>query len=101
MEAQRGAEATCGVCYYGSEEDFRARARFVDLPGFVAHFRSRVLQDALTEATGAYWLRRAEAFDAVGTPTCDLIARNCRVHATLVPFPADQALAEVILRETQ
>jgi hypothetical protein len=28
----------------------------------IDHFRARVLQDALTEATAAYWLRRAQAF---------------------------------------
>lgn len=71
------------------------------LAGFVAHFRSRVLQDALTEATADYWLRRAAAFEKVGTPTCDAIAANCRFHASLVPFPDDQALAEVILQETR
>jgi len=30
---------------------------------YVEHFRARVLQDALNEATAAYWLRRAEAFE--------------------------------------
>jgi hypothetical protein len=29
----------------------------------VAHFRGRVVQDALSEATSAYWERRAEAFE--------------------------------------
>lgn len=32
------------------------------LTAYVAHFRARVLQDALLEATEAYWLRRAAAF---------------------------------------
>lgn len=49
----------------------------------IEHFRWRVLQDAMTEATTAYWLQRAEAFAAVGTPACDLIAANCRHHAWL------------------
>lgn len=31
----------------------------------VAHFRARVLQDALTEGTAAYWERRAAQWDAV------------------------------------
>jgi len=31
------------------------------------HFRARVLQDALNEATAAYWLRRAEAFENART----------------------------------
>lgn len=30
----------------------------------VQHFRARLLQDALSEATSAYWLRRARAFEA-------------------------------------
>lgn len=35
-----------------------------DLDVHVEHFRARVLQDALNEATASYWLRRAEAFEA-------------------------------------
>ena len=34
----------------------------------VDHFRRRVLQDALNEATAAFWLRRAADFERVGTP---------------------------------
>ena len=49
----------------------------------VAHFRARVLQDALNEATAAYWVRRAEDFEKVGTPECDEIARACRHRAEL------------------
>ncbi len=30
----------------------------------VEHFRARVMQDALTEATSGYWQRRADDFDA-------------------------------------
>jgi hypothetical protein len=48
------------------------------------HFRWRVLQDALAEATAEYWTRRATAFAAVGTPACDRLARNCRFHAQLL-----------------
>lgn len=36
----------------------------VNLDEHTAHFRARVLQDALTEATRSYWLRRAETFEA-------------------------------------
>lgn len=50
----------------------------------LAHFQWRVLQDALAEATAAYWLRRAAAFTAVGNARCDEIAQACRNHATLV-----------------
>jgi hypothetical protein len=38
--------------------------RLSDLPDYVEHFRYRVLQDALSEATAAYWRRRAETFEA-------------------------------------
>lgn len=51
------------------------------LDELVEHFRSRVLQDALNEATSAYWRRRAEDFAAVGTPRCDEIAEACRNRA--------------------
>jgi hypothetical protein len=34
-----------------------------DLDGYLAHFRARVLQDALNEATGTYWTRRAHALE--------------------------------------
>lgn len=49
----------------------------------VEHFRARVLQDAFNEALGAYWLRRAESFERVGTARCDEIARACRNAAAL------------------
>ncbi len=29
----------------------------------IDHFQRRVLQDALTDATGTYWARRAETFE--------------------------------------
>lgn len=54
-----------------------------DLVPYELWFMRRVLQDAWTEATEAYWLRRAAAFDAVGTPACDEIARACRNRASL------------------
>jgi len=34
---------------------------------YLDHFRARVLQDALNEATAAYWLRRAETFEDART----------------------------------
>lgn len=51
---------------------------------YLANFGRRILQDALAEATAAYWLRRADTFAAVGTPTADLTARTCRAHAWLL-----------------
>lgn len=35
----------------------------VSLGQYLDHFQRRVLQDALAEATAAYWLRRAEDFE--------------------------------------
>lgn len=49
------------------------------------HFRARVLQDALSQATADYWLNRAETLAAVGTPRCDAMAQACRNRA-LVAF---------------
>jgi hypothetical protein len=49
----------------------------------IAHFRMRVLQDALNEACSAYWLRRADDFNVVGTPECDQVALACRRKAGL------------------
>lgn len=56
---------------------------------YLEHFQRRVLQDALTEATSAYWLRRAHTFDRVGTPACDEIAQACRNAARLALFGGD------------
>lgn len=47
------------------------------------HFASRVLQDAVAEASRQYWLRRAADFDAVGNPACDEVAKACRAKASL------------------
>lgn len=33
------------------------------LAGHVEHFQRRVLQDAMTDATAAYWRRRADTFE--------------------------------------
>ena len=43
--------------------------------------RERVLQDALNEATAAYWRKRAEDFRRVGTPECREVARACENRA--------------------
>jgi len=57
--------------------------KVTDLAEYTAHFRYRVLQDALTEATAAYWTKRAEQFDAVGNARCDEIAQACRNRAAV------------------
>lgn len=48
------------------------------------HFARRLIQDALQEATAAYWERRADTFATVGTPDADQTALACRRHAWLL-----------------
>lgn len=55
----------------------------------IDHFRERVLQDALVEATATYWRRRAEEFRAVGNPTCDAIAEACENRARVSVLGGD------------
>ena len=63
----------------------------------IAHFRQRVLQDALTEATAQYWERRAAQFQTVGTAECDLIATNCRNHAQLLRDQAPEPISQDVI----
>lgn len=91
-----------------------------DLADHVDHFRYRVLQDALNEATRSYWLRRAETFEQAkprlgefhGQATkaelsarwrsLDEMAKACRNRAALAliqdEYPDDVRAA---LRETE
>ncbi|HEY3530388.1 MAG TPA: hypothetical protein VGK78_14675 [Nocardioides sp.] len=62
----------------------------------IAHFRLRVLQEALDNASRSYWLRRAAEFDGVGTPTADATAQACRNRATLAPLDDWPELLEVL-----
>jgi len=72
------------------------------------HFTYRVIRDAMNEATGAYWRRRAAAFRPCGPPPSaggspgaererarfarrSMIADNCENHATL----CDESLTEI------
>lgn len=64
--------------------------RLDELEEYVEHFRRRVLQDALAEATAAYWRRRAMAFAQVGTPAADEIARAC-YNASRIALGGDLA----------
>jgi len=61
-------------------------ARLLDLAEYVAHFQARVVQDALTEATSAYWIRRARQFEAVGNDRCDEVALACRARASVASY---------------
>lgn len=63
------------------------------------HFVKRLLLDCLTEATAAYWQRRAESFAAVGTPSCDEIARACRARAAVAAFEDHHDIVAAVLRE--
>lgn len=54
-----------------------------DLPDYAHNFQRRVFQDALAEATSAYWMRRAEQFEAVGNARCDEIAIACHNRASI------------------
>lgn len=73
----------------GRRDSLRGTDRQGDLAEFIAHFQHRVLQDALTEATSSYWLRRSSTFAAVGTAACDVIALACRNRAAVSYFQDD------------
>jgi hypothetical protein len=55
----------------------------------VEHFQHRVMQDALAEATAAYWRRRAEDFRQVGTRECDEVAEACENRARVSVLGGD------------
>jgi hypothetical protein len=78
-----------------------------DLTAYVEHFRRRVLQDALAEATNKYWQRRADTFEkarpqpgdfrghatdvnlAEADRRCAAAALACRQRATLADVQPD------------
>lgn len=76
-------------------------ARLLDLAEYVDHFRERVLQDALNEATASYWARRSATFDRVGNERCDEVARACRARASVSLLQGDYTEVELldVLRE--
>lgn len=51
-----------------------------DLPGHVEHFRIRVAQDALADATAAFWRRRAAEFRAAAPRPGDFLGRATRTE---------------------
>lgn len=65
-----------------------------ELSEYLEHFRARVLQDALNEATASHWRRRAATFAAVGNARCDEIAQACR-NAAAVALMHDGIDADV------
>lgn len=46
--------------------------------------RTRAVQESIKDAMGETWDRRAQMFEAVGTPEADEIALACRSHARLL-----------------
>lgn len=69
------------------------RVKLSELEEHVDHFRNRVLQDALAEATAHYWRRRARSFevalprpgDFTGRATPEQIEeQRMRVAATIL-----------------
>lgn len=73
-------------------------------PEVVAQSLFRALQQALLEALPAYWCRRAEVFERVGSASADSAAVACRRHAWLLAqglspdlaAELDDYLAEVV-----
>lgn len=70
---------------------------------YVDWFQHRVIQDALTEATAAYWHRRAKAFDhvaaaATGTrlTRAQAIAQACRNRAQVALLTTEADTADLI-----
>jgi hypothetical protein len=79
------------------------------------HFRARFLQDALTEATAQYWLRRAEQLDAAAPQPgdynghasqeqlaeawvqCKTAAIACRWHAELIMEDRPEPISDEVL----
>jgi hypothetical protein len=70
--------------------------KITELDDYVEHFRKRVFQDALNEATSAYWHKRAEQFAAVGNARCDEIAQACRNKAALALTADEQTPASIL-----
>jgi hypothetical protein len=79
------------------------------LADHLAHFQARVVQDALNEASAAYWLRRADAYEAAAHPrpadwlgfhtsTAERAARRQRMHDTAAAFRAKAAVC--LLQDT-
>ncbi|MGC3953418.1 MAG: hypothetical protein QM804_04050 [Propionicimonas sp.] len=63
----------------------RAMASLLTEPDqFWQQVARRVIQEVLAEALPDTWLRRAEQFQKVGTPSADEAAKNCRRHAWLL-----------------
>jgi hypothetical protein len=81
----------------------------------IDHFRARVLQDALTEATAQYWIHRAQQFEAAAPQPSDYngqasyeqlleawaqclaTAFACRRHAELIMQGRPEPISDEVL----
>lgn len=61
------------------------------------HHLARAVLEAYLDADVLYWLRRARAFAAVGTPECDEIAQACTNRARLSHIVAPHQLHATML----
>lgn len=52
--------------------------------------RIRAVQQAIKDAHGETWDRRAQLFEAVHTKECDEVARACRSHARVLRGEFDE-----------
>ncbi|WIY81777.1 hypothetical protein [Propionimicrobium sp. PCR01-08-3] len=64
------------------------------MPDLAERLSLSVLVDALREAMPAYWLRRAEQLESIGTPFADGAAAECRRHAWLLAQMSSAEVAE-------
>ena len=80
----------------------------------IDHFRARILQDALTEATAQYWIHRAHQFQQAaprlgefhGTATrdelnqrwldCMATMQTCLNHADLIASESPESISEEV-----
>jgi S-adenosylmethionine:tRNA-ribosyltransferase-isomerase (queuine synthetase) len=61
------------------------------------HFMHRMLEQVMSEETRAFWIRRAQTFDAVGTTACREIAQACRNRAAMAEYEDfSEIIAQVV-----
>ena len=67
------------------------------LPDVLDRIAKRFVRQTILEMMPAHWIRRADEFEAVGTPSCDQVALACRRHAYLLAaYPPDPELIREI-----
>ena len=58
-----------------------------------------MILDLLLESSERHWLKRADDFAKVGTPSCDEISRACQSKARLCREESEQEWAELLALE--